>query len=120
MSHTAIKVIAIILFALAAAFLYGWGVIKSNHLEKDLYQQLYTRGANKVMKYLKKNEWISMMEIEKQVDGIKASEFYSKKKAAVQDKREFSRNLVKTMLEQNLIKEESRNGKKGYSLQERK
>ncbi|MDD3403944.1 MAG: hypothetical protein PHQ72_11420 [Hespellia sp.] len=120
MSQTAIKIIAVILFALAAAFLYGWGVVKSNNLEKDLYRQLYTKGANKILKYLKKNEFISMTEIEKQVDGIKASEFYSKKKAAVQDKKEFSRNLVRTMLSQNLLREDMQNGKKVYYLQERK
>lgn len=120
MSHTAVKIIAIILFALAAAFLYGWGVIKSSHLDQDLYQRLYTKAADKVLKYLKKNDYISMMEIENQVDGIKASTFYSKKKAAVQNKRDFSRELVKIMMERNLITEELLKGKKVYRLQERK
>lgn len=114
MSQTAIKIIAIILFALAAAFLYGWGVIKSSHLDEDLYHRLYSKGAEKVLKYLKTNDFILMTEIENQVDGIKASVFYSKKRAAVQDKRDFARNLVKTMMERNLLEEDMVSGKKAY------
>lgn len=120
MSPTVIKIIAIILFAVAAALLYGWGVIKSQHLDEDLYRKLYIKGADGVLKVLKKKDYILMTEIENQVQNIQASVFYSKRRASVQDKRDFARKLVQTMMERDLIEEDMINGKKAYRRKEGK
>ncbi|MDD2979331.1 MAG: hypothetical protein PHN80_05095 [Hespellia sp.] len=116
MSDTVIKIIGVLLFALAAAFLYGWGVIKSQNQQKELYEILNRKAATKIKKYLKSHAYITYTETQEQVSDIKASQFYSRNRAMVQDKKEFSRKLLASMVEQKILIEDMVQGKKVYRL----
>lgn len=106
--------IGILLFAMATAFVYGWGVIKQHNQAKDLSNLLYSKGVDKVKKYLKTHDTITASEMEKLVEGMKASLFYSKNRAVVVDTKDFVRQLTAYMIEYHLLEETSINGKVVY------
>ncbi len=109
-------IIGILLFALATAIIYAWGLKKSGTQQKDLLQILYSKGASKVIKKLKIQEYITRSEIEHEVLGVTASEFYSRRKAVVTDKKEFTRTLIEFMMSKNLITEVVESNKRVYIL----
>lgn len=109
-------IIGILLFAVATAVLYAWGIWKSVRQKTDLSQMLYSKAAKKVKKYLEKNGEITFSEIQNQVRDIKAGLFYTNKKAVVTDKKQFAANLVQIMEKADMIEENSLNHKKNYRL----
>nr|WP_315020850.1 hypothetical protein [uncultured Aminipila sp.] len=106
MDNFKLTVIGIILFAIATSIIYVWGLKKSMKQADTLKEMMYTKAANKIMGYLKKNDSISRKEIQSLVCDIKASEFYSKKTVVVQDQIEFTNCLISFMLDKNLIKKD--------------
>ena len=95
--------IGIILFALATAVLYVWGLRKSAGQREDLSRILISRCSNKVLKYLKKNGTITRDEVAKQIDGVVASEFWSRKRLSVQDPKKFAFQVIDFLLDQQYI-----------------
>lgn len=112
-------IIGILLFAIATAIIYAWGMMKSVRQNTDLSHMLYSKAAKKVKKYLEKNGEISFPEIQKQVEDVKAGLFYSSKKAVVTDKKQFAANLVQIMQKADLLEEISENHKKAYRLKKK-
>ncbi|WP_312352866.1 hypothetical protein [Aminipila sp.] len=106
MDNFKFTLIGILLFAISTSILYVWGLKKSMKQTATLKEMLLTKGANKVMAYLKKNDSISKKEIQDLVSDIKASEFYSKKTVVVQNEIEFTNTLISFMLDKNLIVKE--------------
>ncbi|MFV0516656.1 MAG: hypothetical protein ACK5MV_04615 [Aminipila sp.] len=96
-------IIGIALFAVATVVVYMWGLRKSMKQEQTLREMLLTKGANKVLTYLKKNDTITRGQISKLIADIKVSEFHSKNGVMVQNKDEFTTTLIKFMLDKNLI-----------------
>lgn len=106
MDNFKLTVIGIILFAIATSIIYVWGLKKSIKQADTLKEMMYTKAANKVMAYLKKNDSVSKKEILNLVCGIKASEFYSKKTVVVQNEMEFTNSLINFMSDKNLIQKD--------------
>lgn len=106
MDNLKLTIIGILLFAIATSIVYVWGLKKSMKQAETLKEMLFTKGANKVMAYLKKNDSISRKEIQNLVSDVKASEFHSKKTVVVQNEIEFTSSLISFMLNKNLIKKD--------------
>lgn len=106
--------VGIVLFAMATAFVYGWGVIKQHNQTRDLSQLLFSKGAGRVKKYLKTHDTITIREMEGLVKGMKASLFYSSNKAMVMDAKDFASQLAAYMKEYHLLVEEKTGGKTVY------
>lgn len=106
-------IIGIILFALATAILYVWGLRKSVGQGADLTRILLNRCGNKVIKYLKKHKTITEAEVARQIDGVTASEFWSRKRLMVQQPKKFAKQVVTFLLDQQYIESA---GKDGYRL----
>lgn len=104
-------ILGIFLFAIVTAFLYLWGLNKSLNRRQNLSNMLYNKCANKVIGELKKKNTITIDEVKYIIDGVKASEFYSRQKAVIVDPKAYSKQLVKKMCEQNLIKKDNKSNK---------
>ncbi len=96
-------ILGILAFALVTAVLYAWGLHKSINQQENLERILLNKSAQKVVSYLKKNESISLEEIARLCQGIKAGQFWSRQKAAVQNPKAFAPKLAQYMSEQLLI-----------------
>lgn len=112
-----LKVVGYIwIFAIITICLYLWGMMKSRNKEQELLRSLYTKGANEVVKILKKNDSMTKKELERQISGISASLFYSKTKAIVQNPSSFIDGLLKEMMEEDIIYIEKQKGANRYKL----
>lgn len=96
-------ILGILAFALITAVLYVWGLHKSMTQQGDLERILLSKSAQKVVSYLKKHESISLEEIARLCQGVKAGQFWSRQKAAVQNPEVFASKLAQYMTEQLLI-----------------
>ena len=96
-------ILGILAFALITAVLYVWGLHKSMTQQQDLERILLNKSAQKVVSYLKKHESISLDEIAQLCRGVKAGQFWSRQKAAVQNTKAFAPKLAQYMTEQLLI-----------------
>lgn len=101
--NTGTIILGIILFALVTALLYVWGLKKSVTQPEDLQRILLGKGAARIRKYLKTHETIDLLEVARQIRDIKASMFWSRNRASIQDPAAFSRQLITFMQEQQLI-----------------
>ncbi|MEA4941317.1 hypothetical protein SDC9_97983 [bioreactor metagenome] len=96
-------VLGIILFAIAGAILYVWGLKKSLTQGEELQRMLLSKCGGKVIRYLKKNGTISEKEMAAVVAGVQAGQFWSRRRAAVQDPRKFTKQLTEFLLTQQYI-----------------
>ena len=95
--------LGILLFALATALLYVWGLRKSLGQSADLARILLNRCGNKVVGYLKKHDTVSETEIARLIDGVTAGEFWSRKRLTVQDPKQFAGQVIHFLLDQQYI-----------------
>ena len=63
-------IIGIILFAIVTMIIYGWGIVKQKNQTKDLMNLLFSKGQDKIKKYLKQNEYITISQVEQICDGL--------------------------------------------------
>lgn len=103
-------ILGILVFAVVVAILYVWGLKKSYTQSADLERILLNKSAGKVVHYLKQNETITLSQMAQLCTGIKAGQFWSRQKAAVQNPRAFAPKLAQYMVEQ-LLLEECSNGR---------
>lgn len=96
-------ILGIILFALVTAILYVWGLRKSVAQNADLTRILLNRCGNKIVKYLRKHGTITKKQIAKEIDGITAGEFWSKKRLKVQQPEEFAGQVITFLVDQQYI-----------------
>lgn len=101
-------ILGIVLFAIAGAVLYAWGLKKSMTQGEDLQRMLLNKCGGKVVRYLKKHGTISDREIAGVVGGVRAGQFWSKRRAAVQDPRKFAKQLTEFLLAQQYIESADR------------
>ena len=95
--------LGILAFALVTAVLYVWGLRKSMTQQADLERILLHKSTRKVVSYLKTHETISLEEMARLCKDVKAGQFWSRQKAAVQDPRAFAPKLAQYMTEQLLV-----------------
>lgn len=105
-------ILGIIFFAIATMIIYGWGLIKQRNQTQDLMNLLFSKGNAKVKKYLKKNEYITIEDVEKMADGLEAKQPFSANKAIVKDKRDFSQKLLDYMVKTGQVEKEGSRYKK--------
>ena len=98
-------ILGILLFAAAVAVLYVWGLKKSMTQSADLERILLSKSAGKVVNYLKKNGEVTLSQMARLCTGVKAGQFWSRQKAAVQDPHAFAPKLAQYMAEQRLVEE---------------
>lgn len=98
-------ILGILVFAVVVAVLYVWGLKKSYTQSADLERILLNKSAGKVVHYLKENEEISLSQMAQLCTGVKAGQFWSRQKAAVQNPKAFAPKLAQYMVEQLLLEE---------------
>lgn len=106
----------VLLLAVTIAFLGAWGIIKQQRKTQELLDKLYKNAQSKVINELKNRGELSTLQIQDIIKGTKASLFWSKNKVKVTDTKLVARDLMKKMVEQGMVREESKNGKKIYIL----
>ena len=71
-------IIGIILFAIATMILYGWGIVNKKIKQSDLMNLLFSKGQDKIKKYLKQNEYITISQVEQFAKGLEAKQPFQK------------------------------------------
>lgn len=102
-------ILGIVLFAAATAVLYVWGLKKSAQQRDDLNRILLNRCGNRIIKYLRKHGEITTAQIAQQINGVTASEFWSRKRLTVQDPKKFSQTVLDFLLDQQFIETAGKN-----------
>ncbi len=98
-------ILGILAFALVTAVLYVWGLHKSMTRQGDLERILLNKSAQKVVRHLKQHGEISLDEMARLCGNVKAGQFWSRQKAAVQNPKAFAPKLAQYMTEQLLIRQ---------------
>lgn len=91
-------VLYVFLFAAATMIIYSWGLIKQRNLNNNLINLLYAKGRKKILGALKKKGSMSRKELEKEIVGIKAASFFSRKRLVVTDPKLLTKNLLDNMV----------------------
>ena len=97
------NIIYIHIYAAATVIVFSWGIIKDQNKSRDLMNQLYKKAENNVVKAFKRKDVLSRKDIENEVKNVKASLFYSRDKMVVQNPRSFTKSLINTMINNNVI-----------------
>lgn len=106
----------VLLFALATAIIYGWGLWRSMRQNQDLSNMLSAKGISAIKKALKKNGPMTRKELEPFVKGLTAKQPFMKEKIAVTDPGQFLDSILPYMIRQKMITEEQQNKKAVYQL----
>lgn len=110
--ETSTIIAGIILFAIATMIIYGWGIIKQKNQTGDLMRLLFSKGESLVKKYLKKNEYITVSDVEKLCEGLEVKQPFSRNKAVVKNKKDYANQLLAYMVKTNQIEKEGNRYKK--------
>ena len=102
-------VVGILLFALASAVLYAWGLAKAADQEDTLHRNLMHACGSRVLKQLKKQETITEREISRLIEGTSVGQFWSKHKMKVQDGKTVAPQVIAFLLDQQYIESAGRN-----------
>ena len=104
----------VLLFALATAAVYGWGLWRTARQNQDLANLLSSRGVTKIRKTLRKKGPLSAVELEPAVSGLTARLPFTREQIAVTDPKAFLQSILPYMVRQKLITEEKENGRTVY------
>ena len=106
----------VLLFALATALIYAWGLWRAVRQQQDLSNLLSAKGVAAIKKALRKNGAMSRPDLEPIVKGLTAKQPFSREQIAVTDPRQFLDSLLPYMVKQKIITEETQGGRKVYIL----
>ena len=96
-------ILGVLMFAVVTAILDAWGLGKSMDQKTDLARNLLSACGSKVVRYLKKNDTITVKEVARQIEGVSVGQFWSRNKLTGQDADKFSRQVVDFLLDQQYI-----------------
>ena len=82
-------ILGILGFALVTAILYVWGLRRSMTQGADLERILLSKSAGKVVHYLKGHDQIDLAQMARLCAGVKAGQFWSRRRVAGEDSRAF-------------------------------
>ena len=71
-------IIGIALFAIVTMILYGWGIVKQKNQTSDLMNLLFSKGQDKIKKYLKQHEYVTISQVEQICEGLEAKQPFSR------------------------------------------
>ena len=106
----------VLMFALATALIYGWGVIKTQSQSSQMMAMLYRKCEKKLLKALKGQKYMSQAQIEELLRGTKVSLFYSRNKLMVTNPQLFSKSLLEKLQQDGTVLQTESHGKKVYTL----
>ena len=106
----------ILLFAGVTAVLYAWGLIKSQRQEGELINSLWHKGQRVAMKAIARRGKQTRSQLERRLQGLSVSLFYSKNRLSVQDAGTFAQILLQNMVERGLLLIQDDNQTQYYSL----
>ena len=106
-------ILGVLLFAVATAILYAWGLGKSMDQKTDLARNLLSACGSRVVKRLKKQETLTEREIAQLIEGVTVGQFWSRNKIKVQDGRKVAPQVIEFLVEQQYIEP---TGKGAYRL----
>lgn len=106
----------ILLFAGVTAVLYTWGLIKSQRQEGELINSLWHKGQRVAMKDIARRGKQTRSQLERRLQGLSVSLFYSKNRLSVQDAGTFAQILLQNMVERGLLLIQDDNQTQYYSL----
>lgn len=106
----------VLLFALATAIIYAWGLWRSMRQKQDLSNMLSAKGIAKIKKALKKNGPLSKKELEPFVKDLTARQPFSREQIGVTEPDKFLDSILPYMVRQKMIREEKRENKAVYQL----
>lgn len=109
-------IFSVLLFAIAFTLLLAWGYIKQQRKAQELLNNLYKKVEAKIIKELKKNEYLTKKEIMEIIKDTKASLFWSKNKIQVTDPKLVTNDILNKMLDKEIIEEVLNKGPKKYKL----
>lgn len=104
----------VLLFAVATAILYAWGLWRSQNQGRDLHAMLCAKGVNRIRRALKKRGALTRGQLEEVVKGISAHQPFSRNRLAVTDPKMFLDSLLPYMQKQKLIEKREQNHKVVY------
>lgn len=104
----------VLLFALATALIYGWGLWRARNQARDLESMLSAKGIGRIRRALKKNGPMTRKELESVIQGLTASQPFSRSRVGVTDPKKFLDSLLPYMLKQKLIEEQTQGKKTVY------
>jgi hypothetical protein len=93
----------ILLFALASAILYAWGLAKAADQEDTLHRNLMHACGSRVLKALRKQETLSEADIARLIEGVTVGQFWSKNKMKVQNGASVAPQVLAFLLDQQYI-----------------
>lgn len=96
-------ILGIVLFAIAAAILYIWGLKKSMNQQEDLNRRLMSACGSRVLKHLKKSGTVTKTEVARLIDGMTVGQAWSRQKIKVQDGKKVSGQVIDFLLDQQYI-----------------
>ena len=96
-------ILGIVLFAVAGAILYAWGLKKSMDQREDLQRSLMSACGNRVVKHLKKHGTVTGNEVAELIGGITVGPFWSRHKVRVQDGKKVAGQVIDFLLDQQYI-----------------
>lgn len=99
-------ILGIIFFAAATIIVYGWGLVRQKNQSGDLMRLLFGKGEEKIIKYLKQEEYITNADVEKLCGGLEARLPFSSGKAVVKDEKNFADQLLAYMVKTGQLEKE--------------
>lgn len=106
----------ILLFALATAVIYAWGLWRSMRQQQDLSNMLSAKGVAKIKKALRKNGAMTRRDLEPVVKDLTAKQPFSREEIAVTDPKQFLDSVLRYMMKQRIIQEDRQDGRTVYRL----
>ena len=106
----------VLLFALATAIIYAWGLWRSMRQRQDLSNLLSAKGVTKIKNALRKNGSMTRRDLDPVVKDLTAKQPFSREKITVTDPKKFLDSILPYMIKQRIITQETRGGKTIYSL----
>ncbi|MBS5164222.1 MAG: hypothetical protein KHY77_00460 [Butyricicoccus pullicaecorum] len=97
----------VLLFAVATAMIYAWGLWRSQNQSKDLSAMLCAKGVARIRKQLKKHGPMTRKELESAVKDLTACQPFSSKRIGVTDPKQFLDSLLPYMCTQKLIEKQT-------------
>ena len=96
-------ILGILLFAVAGAILYAWGLKKSMDQQEDLQRSLMYACGSRVVRHLKRHGSVTKAEVAALVDGLTVGPFWSRHKVRVQDGNQVAGQVIAFLLDQQYI-----------------
>ena len=106
----------VLLFALATAIIYAWGLWRSMRQRQDLSNLLSAKGVTKIKKALRKNGSMTRRDLEPVIKDLTAKQPFSRQQIAVTDPKEFLESILSYMIRQKMIIENKEENRTVYRL----